>query len=67
MKVNTNVTVVEIDIAKNVFQLRWVDQSTGEVIQKQLTQVKMLQFFANRKKCLIGKETCGDSHFGREN
>lgn len=32
MNANTNLTVVGIDIAKNVFQLHWIDQSTREVI-----------------------------------
>lgn len=63
MNANTNLSVVGIDIAKNVFQLPWIDQSTGEVIRKQLTRTKMLQFFANREKCLIGMEACGGSHY----
>lgn len=42
MNANTNLTVVGIDIAKNVFQLHWIDQSTGEVIRKQLTRAKVL-------------------------
>ena len=63
MNANTNLTVVGIDIAKNVFQLHWTDQSTGEVIRKQLTRTKMLKFFANREKCLIGMEACGGSHY----
>lgn len=63
MNANTNLTVVGIDIAKNVFQLHWADPSTGEVIRKQLTRAKMLQFFANREKCLIGMEACGGSHY----
>ena len=45
MNANTNLTVVGIDIAKNVFQLHWTDPSTGEVIRKQLTRAKMLPFF----------------------
>ena len=63
MNANTNLTVVGIDIAKNVFQLHWTDPSTGEVIRKQLTRAKILQFFANREKCLIGMEACGGSHY----
>ena len=63
MNANTNLTVVGIDIAKNVFQLHWIDQSTGEVIRKQLTRAKVLRFFANREKCLIGMEACGGSHY----
>ncbi len=63
MNANTNLTVVGIDIAKNVFQLHWIDQSTGEVIRKQLTRAKVLWFFANREKCLIGMEACGGAHY----
>lgn len=62
MNADTNLTVVGIDIAKNIFQLHWADPSTGEVIRKQLTRAKILQFFANREKCLIGMEACGGSH-----
>ena len=54
MNANTNLTVVGFDIAKNVLQLHWIDQSTGEVIRKQLTRAKMLRFFVNRKQCLNG-------------
>lgn len=62
MNANTNLTVVGIDIAKNVFQLHWTDPSTGEVIRKQLTRAKMLQFFANREKNEISHLFARDSY-----
>ncbi len=63
MNANTNLTVVGVDIAKEVFQLHWVDKSTGEVFRRKLTRSKFLQSFANREPCLIGMEACGGSHY----
>lgn len=61
-----NSTVVGVDIAKEVFQLHWVDQETGEVFDKQLKRAKFLAHFANRSPCLIGMEACGGSqHWAR--
>jgi transposase len=48
-----------VDIAKNVFQLHWVDADTGEIVNKQLKRAVFLEHFANRKPCLIGMEACG--------
>ena len=34
MNANTNMTVVGVDLAKNVFQLHYVDEETGEIVNK---------------------------------
>lgn len=61
-----NATAYGIDIAKNVFQLYWVDRETGEVFNKQIKRAKFLEYFANRAPCLIGMEACGGSqHWAR--
>lgn len=57
-----NFTKYGVDIAKNVFQLYWVDQETGEVFNRQLKRAKFLEHFANRAPCLIGMEACGGAH-----
>ena len=60
-------TVVGVDTAKNVFQVYAVEQETGEVINKQLKRAQFLEWFVNRKPCLIGMETCGGSqHWARK-
>ena len=60
-------TPVGIDIAKNVFQVHYVDEQTGEIVSKQIKRAKFLEFFANRAECLIGMEACGGAHhWGRE-
>ncbi|WP_277187178.1 IS110 family transposase, partial [Caballeronia sp. BR00000012568055] len=59
-------TTVGVDIAKNVFQLHWVDAGTGEIVNKQLKRAAFLEHFANRESCLIGMETCGGAqHWAR--
>jgi transposase len=49
-------TIVGVDIAKNVMQVHWVDQETGEIVNRP----------ANRNACLIGMESCsGSQHWAR--
>lgn len=61
-----NATAIGVDIAKNVFQLYWVDRETGEIFNKQIKRAKFLEHFANRAPCLIGMEACGGSqHWAR--
>jgi transposase len=55
-------TPVGIDLAKNVFQVHYVDEETGEIVSKQIKRAKLLEFFANRASCLIGMEACGGAH-----
>lgn len=55
-------TAIGVDIAKNVFQVHYVDMETGEVINKPIKRAKFLEFFAKRPPCLIGMEACGGAH-----
>lgn len=43
-----NSTAVGVDIAKNVFQVHYVDQESGEIVNKAIKRAKFLEFFANR-------------------
>lgn len=59
-------TVYGVDIAKNVFQLHWVEPETGEIFIRQVKRAVFLEHFANRATCLIGMEACGGSqHWAR--
>lgn len=61
-----NLNAVGIDIAKNVFQVCWVDPTTGELVNRQVKRGNLLQLFANRERCLIGMEACGGAqHWAR--
>lgn len=59
-------TPVGVDIAKQVFQVHWVDPGTGEIISRQIRRAAFLEHFANRAPCLIGMEACGGAqHWAR--
>lgn len=55
-------TAIGVDIAKNVFQVHYVDMETGEVVNKPIKRANFLEIFANRPPCLIGMEACGGAH-----
>ena len=55
-------TPVGIDIAKMVFQVHYVDDETGEIVNKPVKRAVFLEHFANRPSCLVGMEACGGAH-----
>lgn len=59
---NSTPIVYGVDLAKNVFQMQWVDPETGEVMNRQVKRAGFLAHFANRAQCLVGMEACGGSH-----
>jgi transposase len=56
------VTTIGLDIAKNVFQVHGVDEHGRVVLRKRLARGRVLAFFANLPRCLIGLEACGGAH-----
>lgn len=54
--------VVGMDIAKNVFQLHFIDSETGEIQRLKLRRDKVSAFFARREKSLVAMEACGGAH-----
>jgi transposase len=59
-------TPVGVDIAKNVFQVHYVNTETGEIVNKPIKRAAFLEYFANREPCLIGMEACGGAqHWAR--
>jgi len=61
--VNSIVTVLGIDIAKQSFQLHGTDKHSKAVLKKRLTRNKLSAFIANSPPCLIGLEACGGAHY----
>jgi transposase len=55
-------TPVGIDIAKNIMQVHYVDENTGEIVNRSVKRAKFLEHFANRAPCLVGMEACGGAH-----
>ncbi|EBE2443044.1 IS110 family transposase [Salmonella enterica subsp. enterica serovar Pomona] len=54
---------VGVDIAKHLIQVHFINEHSGEVVDKQLRSKDFLTFFSNREPCLIGMETCGGSQY----
>ena len=57
-----NSMAVGVDIAKNVFQVHYLDQASGEIVNKAIKRAKFLEHFVNRERCVIGMEACGGAH-----
>ena len=58
-----NVTTIGLDIAKSVFQVHGVDAVGAVVIRRKLTRGRVLGFFENLPRCLVGIEACSSSHY----
>ena len=58
------VRTVGLDIAKSVFQVHGVDVDGAVVIRKRVSREKVLEFFAELPRCLIGIEACPSAHTG---
>jgi len=57
------ISVIGLDLAKNVFQLHGIDSDGEVVVRKQLKRSQLRQFFAKSEPCLIGMEACGGAHY----
>lgn len=62
-----DMTILGIDLAKNVFQLHGINQEGQVLCKKKLSRKKMIEYIANLPPCLIGMEACGGSnHWARK-
>lgn len=58
-----NATTYAVDIAKNVFQIHWIELDTGEIHSKKLSREKLVDFFARRSQGRVVMEACGGAHY----
>lgn len=58
-----NISLLGIDIAKNVFQLHGVDSSGKKIIKKRIERNKLSAYVANLSPCTIAMESCGGSNY----
>ena len=57
------VATMGFDIAKNSFQVHGADDRGKVVLRRKLSRGKVLEFFANLPRCLVGMEACGGAHY----
>ncbi|MCF6443094.1 IS110 family transposase [Pseudoalteromonas luteoviolacea] len=58
-----NVSILSIDLAKNVFQLLGIDQSGKPCLSKRLSRVKLHEALVNLPTCEVVMEACCSSHY----
>jgi transposase len=56
------ISMIGLDIAKNVFHVHGVDASGTPVLRRQLRRGQVEKFFAKLPPTLVGLEACGSAH-----
>src|SRR6202047_5407752 len=60
------ISMIGLDLAKNVFQIHGVDASGAVVVRRQLRRGAVEKFFAQLPPCTVGVEACGSAdHWAR--
>ncbi|WP_234181523.1 IS110 family transposase, partial [Sphingopyxis sp. NFH-91] len=61
------VSIIGLDIAKNVFHAHGADASGRALFSRKIGRGKLLEFFAGHQRCTVALEACGGAHhWGRE-
>ena len=61
------VSIIGLDLAKNVFQVHGAQPDGSVAFRRKLTRAKLLPFLASTPKCIVAMEACASAHhFGRE-
>lgn len=56
------ISMIGLDVAKNVFQVHGIDASGAVVTRRQLRRGQVEKFFAQLPACKVGLEACGSAH-----
>lgn len=56
------ISMIGLDLAKNVFQVHGTDASGRIIVRRQLRRGQMERFFAALDRCVIGMEACAGAH-----
>lgn len=59
----SNITVIGLDLAKNIFQVHGINAAGDVLVRKQLKRQQVLTYFAKLPPCLIGMEACLSTHY----
>ena len=56
-------SIIGLDIAKQVFQVHGVDSAGEVVVRRALRRPQLLKWFAQLPACLVGMEACATAHY----
>ena len=59
----SEVTIIGVDLAKNVFHLHGAAAVGSVVFRKKLTRVQFHKFMSAHPACLVAMEACGSAHY----
>ncbi len=57
------VSMIGLDLAKNIFQVHAVDKRGHCILRKSLRRAQVSAFFAQLPACIVGMEACSSSHY----
>lgn len=57
------ITLVGVDLAKNIFCINCVDENGKRIMNKNLHRDSMIHFFASLPECTVAMEACASSHY----
>ena len=58
----SEVSIIGLDIAKNVFQAHGVDVGGRKLFSRRIARSKVLEFFVGVPRCLVALEACGGAY-----
>lgn len=58
-----NATTYGLDVAKRVFQMYWVEEQTGEIMNRWFRRDELIRFLAQRPAGRVALEACGSGHW----
>ena len=58
-----NISVVGIDLAKNVFQVYAEDKGSNKVFNKEMKRAQFKKWLSQLPPCLVGMEACSTAHY----
>jgi transposase len=61
--IQMNITMIGLDIAKNVFHVHGVDAAGNVVISKPLRRARVVAFFKALAPCVVGMEACATAYY----
>ena len=59
----SEISIIGLDLAKQVFQVHGADKTGRCLLRKQLKRREVLRFFAELSPCLVAMEACGSAHY----
>jgi transposase len=59
----SEISIIGLDLAKQVFQVHGADDKGDCVLRKQLKRSNVLAFFAKLSPCVVAMEACGTAHY----